>query len=234
VTLDYGRFEALTFDCYGTMIDWESGLTSALREALPQLDRVDDDPLLEAYARHEAAAEEPPYRTYRQVLVDSVRALAGEHGVAVSADAAMRFAESVNDWPAFADAPGALQRLGRLYRLGVITNCDDDLFAASSDRLGADFEWVVTAQQVRSYKPSRRNFEHALAVIDVPRDRILHVAQSLYHDHVPAKELGLTTVWIDRRQGRAGAGATPTADARPDATFPTLQAFAESAVPAFG
>jgi 2-haloacid dehalogenase len=229
MTVHYGRFEALTFDCYGTLIDWETGLAAALRDALPQLGRVDDDALLESYARHEAAAEEPPYRTYRQVLGDSVGALAEEHGVAVSADVVARFAESVGDWPAFPDAPGALHRLHDCYRLGVITNCDDDLFGASSERLGVEFDWVVTAQQVGSYKPSRRNFEHAFAVIDVPRDRILHVAQSLFHDHVPAKALGMTTVWIDRRRGRSGAGATPPAEAEPDATFATLQAFADRA-----
>ena len=116
------------------------------------------------------------------------------------------------------------------YRLGVLTNCDDDLFAASERRLGITFEWVVTAQQCGSYKPSERNFERLFARVDVPRDRILHVAQSLYHDHVPARRLGMSTVWIDRRHDRPGTGATPPADATPDATFPDMATFAAAAV----
>jgi 2-haloacid dehalogenase len=132
-------------------------------------------------------------------------------------------------WPAFPDSAAALRRLGERFRLGVITNCDDDLFAASKRRLGVEFDWVVTAQAVGSYKPDRRNFEAAFATIGLPRERILHVAQSLFHDHQPAKRLGLATVWIDRRQGRAGFGATPPATVTPDATFPDMASFAAAA-----
>ena len=136
------------------------------------------------------------------------------------------FGVSVNDWPAFADSAAALAQLKQRFKLGVITNCDDDLFAASNAKLGTEFDWVITAQQAEGYKPRIENFEYAFARIDVPRERILHVAQSLFHDHVPAKALGMTTVWIDRRQGRAG-GATPPAAAVPDMTFPDLQRFAD-------
>jgi FMN phosphatase YigB (HAD superfamily) len=110
----------------------------------------------------------------------------------------------------------------------VITNCDDDLFARSNARLGVEFDWVITAEQVGAYKPDPRGFEEAFARMDVPRERILHVAQSLFHDHVTAKRLGLSTVWIDRRAGRGG-GATPPAEAKPDATFPDMASFAEAA-----
>ena len=113
----------------------------------------------------------------------------------------------------------------------MITNCDDDLFAASNERLGVDFDWIVTAQQVRSYKPAERDFLAAFERIGLPRDRILHVAQSLFHDHAPAQRLGMTTVWIDRRQGRPGSGATPEAAATPNATFPDMASFAAAAVP---
>ena len=139
------------------------------------------------------------------------------------------FADSVGDWPAFPDSSAALARLHERFRLGVITNCDDDLFARSAARLGIDFDWVVTAQQVGRYKPDERNFELAFERIGLPRERILHVAQSLYHDHVTAKRLGLSTVWIDRRHGRPGSGATPPADATPDATYPDMASFAEAA-----
>ena len=122
-----------------------------------------------------------------------------------------RSAGSVADWPAFPDSAAALARLKTRFRLGVITNCDDDLFAASNERLGVDFDWIVTAQQVGSYKPDERNFHLAFERIGLPRERILHVAQSLFHDHVPAQRLGLTSVWIDRRHDRPGSGATPGA-----------------------
>jgi 2-haloacid dehalogenase len=140
------------------------------------------------------------------------------------------FAASVGEWPAFPDSADALARLAKRFRLGVITNCDDDLFALSNRRLGVTFDWVVTAQQVRSYKPSLRNFEVALERMDVPRDRILHVAQSLFHDHVPAKQLGLSTAWIDRRAGRPGFGATPPASATPDLSAPDMATFADIAL----
>ncbi len=139
------------------------------------------------------------------------------------------FADSVGDWPAFPDSAAALARLHRRFRLGVITNCDDDLFARSATRLGTDFDWVVTAQQVGAYKPDERNFEVAFERLGLPRERILHVAQSLYHDHVTAKRLGLSTVWIDRRHGRSGGGATPPAEATPDATYLDMASFAEAA-----
>jgi 2-haloacid dehalogenase len=231
VPVDLDAFDVLTFDCYGTLIDWEAGLMTALREALPDAADVGDDRLLELYAGHEAEAERPPYRSYREVLAAGLRGVASDLGLEADDDALARFAESVRDWPAFPDSADALRRLHERYRLGVITNCDTDLFAASSERLGLTFDWVVTAQMARSYKPAPAGFELAFETIDVPRERILHVAQSLFHDHVTAKQLGLTTVWIDRRHDRPGSGATPPATASPDVTFPTMRAFADAAAP---
>jgi 2-haloacid dehalogenase len=228
--LDVGRFDVLTFDCYGTLIDWETGIADSLHAVRPGGWPSDDEELLARFAVHEAAAERGPYRPYREVLTAAVRGIAGDLDVPLSPDDVRRFSESVGHWPAFPDSRDALARLAARFRLGVITNCDDDLFAASKARLGVEFDWIVTAQQVRSYKPDRRNFEVALERIGLPTDRILHVAQSLYHDHVPARSLGLATVWIDRRRGRSGSGATPSAEAHPDATFPTLEAFARAAL----
>ena len=139
------------------------------------------------------------------------------------------FGGSVVDWPAFPDSAAALARLQTRYRLGVITNCDDDLFAASNRRLVVDFDWVITAEQAQGYKPRRANFELAFERVDVLHERILHVAQSLFHDHVPAKALGMTTVWINRRHDRAGSGATPPADAIPDLVFQDMASFAAAA-----
>jgi 2-haloacid dehalogenase len=228
VAVDFAAYDVLTFDCYGTLIDWETGLLAALREALPGSVDVGDDALLERYARHEAEAERPPYRTYREVLAAGVRGVADDLRLDVGDDAVARFAESVLEWPAFPDSAEALGRLHERFRLGVITNCDADLFAASSERLGTDFDWVITADAARAYKPALTGFELAFTTIPVSRERILHVAQSLFHDHVPAKQLGLTTVWIDRRHDRPGSGATPPARATPDATFPSMQAFADA------
>jgi 2-haloacid dehalogenase len=135
----------------------------------------------------------------------------------------------VGDWPAFADSADALARLHERFRLGVITNCDDDLFARSNERLGVTFDWVITAQQVGSYKPNPRNFEFAFQRMGIPRERILHVAQSLFHDHVPAKRLGLSTAWINRRHGRTGSGATPPAVAAPDIEAPDMATFSAAA-----
>jgi 2-haloacid dehalogenase len=226
--VDPSRFDALTFDCYGTLIDWEAGLLAGLRQALATAaERLDDDALLERFAVVEAELEARPYRTYRDILGTACRRIGASLGVEPDAAAVEAFGGSVVDWPAFADSRGALARLRGRFRLGVITNCDDDLFDASAERLGRPFTWVVTAEQVGSYKPDVANFEYAFARMDVPRERILHVAQSLFHDHVPAKQLGLTTAWIDRRAGRAGSGATPPAEVTPDLTAPDMKSFAD-------
>ena len=188
-----------------------------------------DDALLEVYAGFEAATEAGPYRRYREILGRSMREVAAHYAVITNHAQVAAFSDSVGGWPAFPDSAEALARLHERFRLGVITNCDDDLFARSARRLETDFDWVVTAQSVGSYKPDPRNFEVAFERIGLPRDQILHVAQSLFHDHVPAKRLGLTTVWIDRRHDRPGSGATPPANAKPDATFPDMASFAEAA-----
>jgi 2-haloacid dehalogenase len=231
--LDYGQFEALTFDCYGTLIDWETGLTEAFDAVLSAHGvQTDSEDVLARYARHEAAAEAGPYRRYRDVLASGLRGVAGELGFEPTTTEIADFSVSVADWPAFADSAAALARLKSRFRLGVITNCDDDLFAASNERLGVGFDWIVTAQQVGSYKPDERNFLAAFERLGLPRERILHVAQSLFHDHATAQRLGLRSVWIDRRHGREGSGATPEASALPDATFPDMASFAAAAVPA--
>jgi 2-haloacid dehalogenase len=226
--IDLAGFDVLTFDCYGTLIDWETGIVAALRaaEGWP----ATDEELLERFAVHEAEAERGKYRPYRQVLEQAAQGVARDTGVELSDEAARRFGGSVGDWPAFEDSPDALRRLAGRYRLGVITNCDEDLFAASNRRLGVRFDWVITAERVRSYKPNPRHFEVALETIGIPKERILHVAQSLFHDHVPAKRLGISTVWIDRRAGREGSGATPSAEAEPAATYPSMAAFADAAL----
>ncbi|MFL5710963.1 MAG: haloacid dehalogenase type II [Chloroflexota bacterium] len=230
--IDFTDVDALTFDCYGTLIDWEAGLSAAFRAVLDAHDVAHDpEDVLVRFGRHEAEAEGGPYRTYREVLAHGLGSVASELGFDPTDDEVERFSRSVEDWPAFPDSTEALRRLKRRFRLGVLTNCDDDLFAASNRRLAVDFDWVITAQQVGSYKPNKNNFEVMLDRLGLPQQRIVHVAQSLFHDHAPAKRLGFTTVWINRRHDRPGSGATPRADARPDATFPDMASFAAAAVP---
>jgi 2-haloacid dehalogenase len=229
--IEYDEVEVLTFDCYGTLIDWEAGIAEGLG-ALTRAHGLDvqAEELLATYAGHEAALEAGPYLRYREVLARACRGVSGDLGFEPADDEVAAFAGSVGAWPAFPDSAPALAALAGRYRLAVITNCDDDLFAVSNRRLGVTFDWVVTAQQAGSYKPSHRNFELAFARIGGPRGRILHVAQSLFDDHVPARALGLRSVWINRRAGRPGSGATPTATASPDATFPDMASFAEDAL----
>lgn len=233
-SLDLDAFDVLTFDCYGTLIDWEAGILAALRPILDAhgVAAGRDDDVLAAFARHEAEIEGGPYRSYRQVLGEVVTAMLGHFAATPTAAEVEAFGGSVADWPAFPDSAAALARLHERFKLGVITNCDDDLFAASEARLGTTFDWVVTAQQARRYKPNPRGFELMFERIGLPPARILHVAQSLFHDHVTAKRLGLSTVWVDRRAGRPGGGATPPAEATPDLIVPDMASLAATAVPA--
>jgi 2-haloacid dehalogenase len=233
MAFDLSRYEILTFDCYGTIIDWEAGILRALRPMLAAhgIAEADED-VLASFARHEAKVESGAYRNYRDVLAETARAIFAERGVEPTPDQPGAFGASVGDWPPFPDSVDALTRLRTRYRLGVLTNCDDDLFAASQRRLGVPFDPVVTAQEVGAYKPDTRGFAVLLERVGVPADRVLHVAQSLFHDHVPAKGLGLATVWVDRRAGKAGSGATPPASAQPDLVVPDLATLAELAIAA--
>ncbi len=225
--MDFGRFQALSFDCYGTLIDWESGITAALRPILHSHGvAVEPTCLLEAYGKVETEIEAGPYRPYRQVLREVLHRLGDAFGFTASAAELESFAASVKDWPAFHDSAAALHGLAKRYRLIVLSNIDEDLFGFSQRALSVEFDRVFTAQRIGSYKPSRRNFEYLIEHSGVPRERMLHVAQSLYHDIGPAKELSLATVWVDRRKGLPGPGATPPAPAVPDLTVSSLRSLA--------
>jgi len=225
--LDFDRFDVLTFDCYGTLINWEAGILAALRAPLGAHGIAEsDDDVLAAFARHESEIEAGPYRRYRDVLGEVLAAMVGHFGAEASAEERATFGGSVADWPAFPDSAAALAALHERFKLGVITNCDDDLFAASQRKLGVEFDYLVTAQQAKRYKPNPRGFELMFERVGLPPARILHVAQSLYHDHVPAKRLGLSTVWVNRRAGKPGSGATPPAEATPDLVVPDMATLA--------
>jgi 2-haloalkanoic acid dehalogenase type II len=225
--------EALSFDCYGTLIDWEAGLAAVLMPWARQHDlRLTAERLLVVYGDCEAQVEqESPAALYPDVLAASMRAVGRRLGAAVSADQARALGESVPAWPAFADSAAALRTLSARYKLIILSNVDRASFAASNTRLGVCFDAVITAQDVGSYKPAPENFAALLdraADLGVGEKRLLHVAQSLFHDHVPAQRAGLATVWIDRRHGRDGGGATPPPpeQVRPDWTFASMADFA--------
>ena len=174
------------------------------------------------------ATEAGSYRTYRAVLAEVLAGMGRRFNFTPARVELERFSGSVEAWPAFADSAAALKALKTRYKLGIISNVDDDLFAFSNRKLDVQFDWIVTAQQAGSYKPSHHNFHVAFERLGLPRERILHVAQSLFHDHAPAKQLGLTTVWINRRRDKPGLGATPPAEARPDLELPDLQSLARA------
>lgn len=231
--VDFSRKTVLTFDCYGTLIDWEAGILAAVQPVLRAHGReLADEHILETYARLESAAEVGPYRPYRQILADVMRGLSEHFGFMASPAEAEVLAASVGEWPPFADTPEALTALRRRFKLAIVSNIDDDLFAASQRRLGVSFDWVITAQQARSYKPSLNNFRVALERIGRPPDQLLHVAQSLFHDHVPARQLGLDSVWVNRRSDKHGSGATPPAAVQPDLEVPDLRSLADLALAA--
>ena len=233
--LDFDRFTYLTFDCYGTLIDWERGILAALRPVLDQHRiTLSDDAALELYGELESAAEAGPYLPYRDLLATVMDGVGERLGFVPSADERAALAASVGDWPPFPDTVEALQSLARRFRLVILSNIDDDLFALSARHLGVAFAAVVTAQQVGSYKPSPRNFHTLLDRLGGNPGQVLHVAQSLFHDIAPANALGLTTVWVNRRHDRPGSGATPPAVARPDLEVPDLRTLAQmtSAEPA--
>jgi len=232
--MDFKRYRVLTFDCYGTLIDWETGILAALGPVRARSDRqVSDDELLERYALAESTAQQGEYRRYREVLRAVLLEVAAYLGVALGRHEEELLAHSVGDWKPFPDTVAALKTLRNHYRLAVISNIDDDLFARSASQLEAQFDWVVTAEQVRSYKPHQNNFLRALERMNVPRAHVLHVAQSRYHDIVPASKLGIDCVWVNRRRGKKGFGATRQSDAKPSLEVATLRELADLVVRAF-
>ena len=220
-------FRAFTFDCYGTLIDWEQGMLRALR-TLAGIE-ADDEALLTAFARHEHAIQEQnPAMRYPEVLSHACKAIATDFGRTATDEQAAAFGASIADWPPFPDSVEALAYLRGHGLLMVLSNVDRTSFAHSAKRLGDPFHAVVTAEDVGSYKPAPAHFEHATALLadeGIAPGEVLHVAQSLFHDVVPGRAAGFATCWIDRRAGRPG-GATPPVDVEPDITFHDLASLA--------
>lgn len=234
--MNIADYDALSFDCYGTLIDWESGIAAVLAPWAAESGLgLSDEELLLAYADNEAKAEvETPSALYSDILADAFRRTGEVLGVDVSNEWAKRLGQSVPDWPAFPDSHDALASLAENYTLIILSNVHRDGFAGSNTRLGVTFDRIITAEDVGAYKPAANHFEwldSALTEMDIPRNRLLHVAQSLFHDHVPAKRHGLDSVWINRRHDQPGWGATPqpSGEFSYGLEFPSMQAFAEAA-----
>jgi 2-haloacid dehalogenase len=225
--LDFKSFTTLTFDCYGTLIDWETGIVNAMRPILAAhgIEQTDDQ-IQELFGELESKAQRP-YKRYRDVLAIVAQGFGERLGFTPADEELATFSGSVVDWPAFPDSVESLNRLGKHYDLVILSNVDDDLFQGSAAKLQADFAAVITAQQVGSYKPDPRNFQHMLDQLERPKDQILHVAQSLFHDIAPARDAGLSTVWVNRRHNRPGFGATPAQSAQPDLEVPDLATLAQ-------
>ena len=232
--LNLRKFKVLTFDCYGTLIDWETGILNALARIREEARLPEkDDELLEHYALIESSAQHGEYKPYKEILREVMRNMAGHFQVPLDKYGEDVLSTSIMYWKPFPDTVEALKYLKEHYKLAVISNIDDDLFQHSARHIGVPFDWVVTAEQVGSYKPSLNNFERAIDTIGLPKEEILHVAQSLYHDIMPANEVGLANVWVNRRHNQIGSGATSPADAIPTLEVPDLATLALKVAEAF-
>jgi len=218
----FRRTTTLTFDCYGTLIDWSAGLWRSFAKIFGPSVAERKQEWFDAYVRTEAEIESGPYRPYREILALVTTRLAKQFNLPLPPDHSARLAEMLPRWAPFPDTKDALARLKKKFRLGVLSNIDKDLFADTARQLGVPFDFIVTAEDVRSYKPALGHF-HCLRDKHGGLDSALHVAQSLYHDGVPANELGLAFVWINRYKEPNRTGVRPLAE------FPDLRSFADAA-----
>ena len=221
-------FTTLTFDCYGTLIDWESGIWDAMQPLIQVSQRNDiaRSTCLEAFALIQSTQEkETPNLLYPELLTRVHRSLARHYDLETSEAMDKDFGLSVPYWPAFPDSADALRILKKYFKLVILSNVNRDGFAASNRKLGVEFDAIYTAQDVGSYKPDPANFtyllEHLKTDLGVTPGQVLHTAQSLYHDHVPASEFGLALAWIDRQDlaNRDNWGATVRVENRPEVNF---------------
>ena len=204
-------WDTITFDCYGTLVDWEAGISGAFIDAAGE-DGVEltAEGVIAAYHETEPQVQTGVYRPYRDVLQETAMRVADIFGWALAPERAGFLSDTLPDWPVFEDTRSALGRLKHRFRLAILSNIEDDLLAATIERIGVDFDWTVTAEQVRSYKPSPGHFRKALERLQGRREPWLHVARSYFHDIRPASELGVSTVWVNRKQEAQPNGPAPT------------------------
>ena len=228
--LDFNRFEILTFDCYGTLINWEEGLLTALHRILAAHGHhLEDTALLKLYGDFEELSERGDFHPYREVLQSVVRRFGAQLGFSPTDEETRSLPDSLPSWKPWPDTVEALHQLKTRFRLAILSNVDDDLFAATRPQLQVKFDEVITAQQAKAYKPSLKIFELALKRIKTSSHSVLHVGQSIYHDVIPAQSLGLATVWVNRPSARSGVGAVKAAKAKPDLEVTSLAELAAAA-----
>ena len=221
--LDFERFEWLSFDCYGTLVDWETGISDAVANAIDAHDiRMSKSEILALFAEVEPQIQQGGrYLEYRRVLRRVVAMMGIKLDVQFSESEMNCLVNTIGSWPVFHDTRDALRAMKSRYNLAIISNVDDDLFAPTAEALEVELDVVVTAQQCGSYKPNHRNFRIALERMGTQKERWLHIGESLYHDIAPANELGIASVWVNRGHGQEGGATRPT-DAKPDMEFHDL------------
>jgi len=218
---DLKRTKTITFDCYGTLIDWEQGLRQAFDDVFGQAAKPHFNALFDAYLKKEMEIQGGAFRPYRSIVAEAVTSVAERFGLTCTTKQSAALADSVGDWEPFVDTNSALAALKIRYKLGILSNVDRDLFARTAAKLSVCMDVVITAQDVQSYKPAPGHFLRLLDEYSGPGEA-LHVAQSLYHDGVPAEQLGIPFVWINRR------GEKNLSPVRPLAQFPDLASFAQA------
>ena len=229
--LDFSRFKFATFDCYGTLIDWETGILGALRPILQKHSiEVSDADLLQLYGELEARAEAGEYKPYRDVLQEVVRGIGQRFMFQAAPAEQASLPDSLASWRPFPDTVNALRQLHSKFRLGILSNIDDDLFAATARQFDTNFDHVITALQARAYKPSPTIFRLAQEKLGISTQEWLHAGQSIYHDVIPAKSLGISTVWVNRPSHRPGVGAVRQASGSPDLEVHSLLELAQVAL----
>jgi 2-haloacid dehalogenase len=228
LAFDLSRFSIITFDCYGTLIDWETGILGAIRPILSAHNaHLSDVDILRMYGEIEAEEESGEYQPYRDILQSVVRGFGTRLGFVPSEKEQRSLPDSLAKWKPFPDTVAALRRLKEKFKLGILSNIDDDLFSASASQLGIEFDEVVTASQARAYKPSLDLFRLAQKRIGLPMERWLHAGQSIYHDVIPVQALGIATIWVNRPSPLPNSGAAKPAQAKPDVEVASLQELAD-------
>lgn len=228
LALDFSRFRIITFDCYGTLIDWESGILGAIRPIIAAHGaHLSDTEILRMYGEIEADEESGEYQPYREILQAVVRGFGTRLGFVPSQKEQESLPESLAEWKPFPDTVAAIRQLKQKFKVGILSNIDDNLFSATAPQLEINFDEVITASQARAYKPSLDIFRLAQGRIGLPVEQWLHAGQSIYHDVIPAQSLGIATIWVNRPSPVPDAGAAKAAQAKPDIEVASLQELAQ-------
>jgi len=214
----------ISFDCYGTIIDWEEGIWNTISEILKRRGiQEEKEHILSLYAQVESD-EEKHYKPYKEILKNVMEEIGRIKGIALDEEEKYALVKSIFHWHAFPDSKDALIKIKEYFRIAIISNVDNDIIERCVKNLGVNFDYIITAEMARAYKPDLKVFEYAQEVMDLDKKQWLHAAQSIYHDIIPAKKFGLKTIWIKRR----GFGATLPAHEKADFEFSSLEELAEN------